>query len=87
MMKNSTIFLEYGKRFIKELFFWSVLAGILALLVVSYKKDMERSAQEDIGRTEEICPALLSISRSARDTLIVMKAEPLCDSFVLDNLK
>ncbi len=87
MMKNSTIILEYGKRFIKELFFWSVVVGILALLIFSYRKDAERSAQEDVVRTEEICPALLSISRSARDTLIVMKAEPLCNSFVLDNLK
>lgn len=38
-------------------------------------------------RQESICPALLSISRSARDTLIVMKAESLCNSYVLNNLK
>ena len=46
-----------------------------------------RLNQENASRREAICPALLSISRSARDTLIVMKAEDLCNSFVLDNLK
>jgi hypothetical protein len=34
-----------------------------------------------------ICPALFSITRSARDTLIVMKAEPLCNTYILQNLK
>lgn len=38
-------------------------------------------------RKAAICPGLFSISRSARDTLIVMKAEPLCDDYMLDNLK
>jgi hypothetical protein len=33
------------------------------------------------------CPSLLSIGRSARDTLIIMKVEPLCNTYVLDNLK
>lgn len=43
--------------------------------------------KKDMQRKEAICPALLSIGRSSRDTLIVMKAEPLCNSFVLENLK
>ena len=38
-------------------------------------------------RQAEICPALLSIGRSARDTLIVMKAESTCNSFVMDSLQ
>lgn len=46
------------------------------------KKDAENAVRRDA-----ICPSLLSISRSARDTLLVMKAEPLCNSFVLDNIK
>jgi hypothetical protein len=37
-------------------------------------------------RKNAICPALYSIARSARDTLIVMKAEPLCNTFILENL-
>jgi hypothetical protein len=38
-------------------------------------------------KKENACPSLLSITRSARDTLIVMKAEPLCNEFVLENLE
>ena len=33
------------------------------------------------------CPSLLSIARSSRDTLIVMKYEPLCNEYLMDNLK
>lgn len=33
------------------------------------------------------CPALLSIGRSARDTLITMKSLEECNEFVLNNLK
>jgi hypothetical protein len=33
------------------------------------------------------CPSLLSIGRSARDTLIIMKNEAMCNAFVMDNLK
>lgn len=38
-------------------------------------------------RKSIVCPSLLSIGRSSRDTLIIMKNEELCNSFVLDNLK
>jgi hypothetical protein len=53
------------------------------LSVVGYTKWSEYN----VTRTAAICPALFSISRSARDTLIVMKAEPLCNNYVLVNLK
>lgn len=33
------------------------------------------------------CPSLLSIGRSSRDTLIVMKTLASCNVYVLDNLK
>lgn len=36
---------------------------------------------------ESACPALLSIARSARDTLIVMKSEPSCNQYVMENLR
>lgn len=48
------------------------------------------SARQEVSekiRQASICPSLLSISRSARDTLIVMKAESTCNSFVLDSLQ
>jgi hypothetical protein len=38
-------------------------------------------------KKETACPSMLSIARSARDTLIIMKAEPLCINFVLENLE
>ena len=37
-------------------------------------------------RKKVVCPSFLSIARSARDTLIVMRNEPLCNVYVLDNL-
>lgn len=60
---------------------------ILALLtkLVLIGADTNKSYLET--RKNAICPSLLSISRSARDTLIVMKAETLCNSYVLENLK
>ena len=36
---------------------------------------------------ESACPALLSIARSSRDTLIVMKSEPSCNQYVMENLR
>ncbi len=41
----------------------------------------------DVAKKGTSCPTLLSISRSARDTLLVMKAESLCTEYVLDNIK
>jgi hypothetical protein len=58
-----------------------VLIGRLASILYEGKIDY------DVTRQTTACPALLSISRSARDTLIIMKAEPLCNVYVLDNLK
>ena len=45
-----------------------------------------KKTEYDDTRRSTACPALLSISRSARDTLIIMKAEPLCNEYVLANL-
>jgi hypothetical protein len=38
-------------------------------------------------KKQTACPSLLSITRGARDTLIVMKAEPLCNAYVLETLQ
>jgi len=43
--------------------------------------------QYNTVKADTICPSLLSIGRSARDTLIVMKAEPVCNKYVLDRLR
>jgi hypothetical protein len=74
---------------IKEVVFSSttviVVAGV-GLLYLAYTSD-ERQAELARQRQEVVCPSFLSIARSARDTLIVMRNEPLCNSYVLDNLQ
>lgn len=65
-----------------------VLSGIAVFACVGLLVTANTRHQDNLTtRKQSICPALLSISRSARDTLIVMKAEGLCNSYVLDNLK
>lgn len=79
----------------KEVIFTNVRLvgrGILGaiVLVVLYMTITSIKNYNDTNqsiRQKSVCPALLSISRSARDTLIVMKSEKLCNEFVLDNLK
>lgn len=63
---------------------------VLGILVATVKIGFiihEKIKINENVRREMICPSLLSISRSARDTLIVMKAETLCNTYVLDSLK
>lgn len=62
------------------------LAGSLVFLYGLYTYDnfSQRRASE---RQNVVCPSFLSIARSARDTLIVMRNEPLCNKYVLDNLQ
>jgi VanZ family protein len=80
MMNSKT---EIVKKAVKYVSAVAILVLMAKLFVVAD----ERKKEYDKTRTASICPALLSISRSARDTLIVMKAEPLCNNYVLANLK
>lgn len=75
------------KKKINSLVFPAIVAVLLGSWYQFNIQWRNKVNQENASRREAICPALLSISRSARDTLIVMKAEDLCNSFVLDNLK
>jgi hypothetical protein len=52
-----------------------------------YTQYSEWVATQNTLRKNAICPPLLSVGRSARDTLIVMKAEPLCNSYILENFQ
>lgn len=71
------------KKFTNTVF----LVGIaVAIVKIAFVLNDKRKVNENVRR-EMICPSLLSISRSARDTLIVMKAETLCNRYVLDSLK
>lgn len=63
---------------------WGAVVGLLLLWGYGTHK---QSQLMDMERKEVVCPSFLSITRSARDTLIVMRNEPLCADFVLDNLK
>lgn len=57
--------------------------ALVKLMIFKYAKDDAQRAEKSAA----VCPALLSIGRSSRDTLIVMKAEPLCNEYVLENFK
>jgi hypothetical protein len=63
--------------------------GVLAIATISYigyHNKQQHIAQSEIRMTT-ICPSFLSIARSARDTLIVMRNEPLCSRYVLETLQ
>jgi hypothetical protein len=76
--KLRTTMLVWGKYGIIAVCIWLVIK----LVSIGY----EKKTDYDVTRRDSACPALLSISRSARDTLIIMKAEPLCNDYVLNNL-
>lgn len=78
---------EKTKKVIKDVaFYGAIVVSVIGFNIYNKRKN-QMLAEADSARKEAICPALLSISRSARDTLIVMKAETLCNDFVLNNLK
>lgn len=60
------------------------LLGIVVLLgmFANYRLDEIKKSRQSTA-----CPSLLSIGRSARDTLIIMRSEPVCNQYVMDNLK
>lgn len=62
-----------------------VVAFVAVLWYSSYLTTI--SNNNAARRQQIVCPSFLSIARSSRDTLIVMRNEPLCNSYVLDNLK
>jgi len=64
----------------------SLVVAFVAFLV--YTDYLEKAGTKSaIQRQQVVCPSFLSIARSSRDTLIVMRNEPLCNSYVLDNLQ
>lgn len=63
---------------------WLGSAVVFLYGLYTYDVYAQRRASE---RQSVVCPSFLSIARSARDTLIVMRNEPLCNRYVLDNLK
>ena len=62
-------------------------ALMLGLGVYAGFKALDDRATRRTAWKQTACPSLLSIGRSSRDTLIIMKNLPDCNRFVLDNLK
>lgn len=71
----------------KRIIYATISLVVLFLLYQVSTRLLTRVTHYQEIKSFTVCPALLSITRSARDTLIVMKAEPLCNKFVLDSLK
>jgi hypothetical protein len=72
----------------KDILLASVVIGTMIggyVYLVTWAENKQATVNSE--RMEVVCPSFLSISRSARDTLIVMRNEPLCNRYVLDNLK
>lgn len=75
------------KKKIKDWTFWTVVIIIICGILWVYTNNNKIASAALEKRKSIICPSLLSIGRSARDTLIIMKNEELCNQFVLNNLK
>ena len=74
---------EFGSALKVPIMIAVAATGLLYWLGLQEQKQIQTTEQ----RKEIVCPSFLSIARSARDTLIVMRNEPLCNSYVLDNLQ
>jgi hypothetical protein len=70
----------------------SIVTGVVVLTAITgvlWIADIigKRIRAADAKRQAVICPSFLSLARSSRDTLIVMHNEPLCNRYVLENLR
>lgn len=67
--------------------YWSITLVAISALIYFNKIYTDNQSKRQYEWQQVACPSLLSIGRSSRDTLIIMKSEPLCNSYLLDNLK
>jgi hypothetical protein len=67
--------------------YWGSTTVVIVALIYFAKMYDDKQTQRQFRWQQVACPSLLSIARSSRDTLIIMKSEPLCNSYLLDNLK
>jgi hypothetical protein len=69
-------------------FLWMTSAVAVVLVGYAGARYVQNATNAAMVKRQEIvCPSLLSIARSPRDTLIVMRSEPLCNSYVLETLR
>ena len=81
-MTDQTV-ITLGDR-VKRTVIWSVIGAVFLYSVYVYDQYVTKETET---RQSVVCPSFLSIARSSRDTLIVMRNEPLCNRYVLDNLQ
>lgn len=65
---------------VRLMIFISIILGFFAWRT-TYNKN-NKILYKDVA-----CPSLFSITRSARDTLIVMKNVDVCNDYMMENLK
>ncbi len=86
-MEKTTYLTEQHKKTIKRIFNIISIIGIVIIGVMLENKISSMLYEKESETAAARCPSLLSITRSARDTLIVMRVEPVCRTYVLENLK
>lgn len=64
-----------------------VIAVIFATIIKGTMMLAEYSQAQHREWIDSACPSMFSIARSARDTLIVMKAEHSCNQYLMENLR
>lgn len=82
---------DYTLGAIKEklagIVFTIIALGILGSGIYFVSQEVKKAKVDYKHEQETTCPSLLSIARSSRDTLIVMKNKSMCTEYMLDNLK
>lgn len=82
-LKNSKIYSSF--QFLFQVIGPLLLLGALGIYWIP--KQMKEKKLAYKAEQEVTCPSLLSIARSARDTLIVMRDKSMCTEYMLKHLK
>lgn len=85
-LRKSAFFDTFGTIFSLVIFAIGVYFFLTWISGVDRKRQLEINEANKV-EMNTTCPSLLSITRSSRDTLIVMRVVPLCTNYVLSNLK
>ena len=75
-----------NKTWLKNVFTIIVIFSAMFLVFRGVRIGHEKYSLYNETKKHSICPSLFSIARTSQDTLIVMKAESLCNDYLLENL-
>jgi large-conductance mechanosensitive channel len=75
--------LNYRRFLLNLIFFVAIPITIIYFSI----RQVEINKQKYVNEQQITCPSLLSIARSARDTLIVMRDKSMCTEYMLTHLK